>query len=671
MLTLPVIRPRSRVELYKEPQYVELKPRRRPDTLLGVLTAMLVTLVLIAAPLVLGAARLWYELPLLGVVALILTMQGFRLASKPSESAARRIDLIDVTVFLFVLYVVARWLTSPTEYFSRLEVLNVVAYAGIFLVCRYGLARRTYALTLLGLLVVLGVFETGFGYYLSQNLDWCPFGPNEVLHQGYAPRWVGTYGCPNNYSCLLVMAVGTALAFACFSKLSWPLRIFLFYLAMIMMVGVLNSGSRGSWLGSMAMMIALTIFGVRYGMVRLWVPLTGGLVLILALVLTFSQSHLVRERLMEVESSQVETLSRYCRIQLTFDALRIAQDHLYWGTGPATFVFIHQRYQSNTYPTKAIFTHDDYLNCLADYGLVGFGLAMVFIWAVSFQFLGQLRADSRWHDRVTTAASFMAWCAVLIHSFVDFNMHIPANALMLLGLVGLGLRRIPRHDEEPARGSFSLAPLGRGLGAVVLVIAVAYGALVWRTASSDLIYETAASDPIPTMRSIPIVEKALKYDAGNAQAWALLGDLHRFRASRQDELEDRIVEGQQALDAYQKAQDASPLDDSIMARRGLTYDMMRRYAEAYLCFKEAVTQEPYNGQFWYHLGNHFWQCGMLEKAEQSYLLGAQCPHGAEGNAESAAEVREILDAGGVAKPEPGASPLVAQPPPTEEPGSTP
>ena len=44
-----------------------------------------------------------------------------------------------------------------------------------------------------------------------------------------------------------------------------------------------------------------------------------------------------------------------------------------------------------------------------------------------------------------------------------------------------------------------------------------------------------------------------------------------------------------------------------------------RYPEAFFCYAQAVTAQPYNGQFWYWLGNHYGARGMLEKAEEAYF----------------------------------------------------
>ena len=673
------MRPNTRVQSRSSPRRVEVRAPQPPSSPASVLTTFLLAVILITGPVMLGAVRLWIELPLLGGVAFLLLIQGARLNSNPPEGSLRLIDVIDLSVVIFVLYAIARWMTSPTEYFSRLEVMNIVAYATIFFICRYGLVRRTHGLLLLGLLVVLGVAETGFGYYLSYHSNphdpqslWLLFGTSERLQLHYFPRWLGTYGCPNHYGSLLVMAAGTAMAMGSFSKWSWPLRIVLFYLAAMMMIGVMYSGSRGSWLALLASIGGLTIFGLRYGTLRWWVPLTAYLVLVVLFVGTVYYVPAIKARFTDAaDTIETGTLDKYVRVQLAEDALRIAQDNPVFGTGPGTFVFIHPRYQSSTFSFKAVLTHNDYLNCLDDYGLVGFGIAMFFVAAVTLKFFRRLRADTRWQDRVLVATGFAAWSAFLVHSLVDFNLHIPANALMLFALTGLGLRRTQGEEAVRHWSTISLAPLGRWLGVGLIIFSLAYGVQVGRTAMSNSLYETlfAKVSDQPTIQSIQDVEDALTFDRGNSQALVLLGDLYRYRASREEKIEDRVEEGQKALAAYQGALKANPLDDTIQGRMGMTFDVMRRYSEAFFCYTAAVKAQPYNGQFWNVLGNHFWQRGMLVKAEQAYLLAAKCPHGFEGSAEAAQELRKLLDARDVPAPAPGTNPLdvpadVPEPPTT-------
>jgi hypothetical protein len=655
------------------------RPSRREEgrhtwsSLASLVTTVLLVLILGAAPCVLGAARYWYELPLLEGIALLLLFQAVRLLA-PALSA-RRIDAIDFAVIAFTLYALARWLTSPAEYYSRLEALSVVGYAVLFLTCRHGIVRRTHALALIVLLVVLGLGETAFGYYLSQHSDishpeslWFPFGPTERLQLHYAPRWLGTYGSPNHYAELLVMATGSILALACFSKWPWPLRIVLFYLSVMVLVAILYAQSRGAWVALFGAVLSLTFFALRYSAVRWWVVAGAAAIFLAALGTVFAESSIVQARMVEVhEVLDSSEPSGYQRIQLDKDALRIAHDHFLLGTGPATFVFIHPRYQNSTFPFAAQLTHDDYLNCLDDYGIVGFGIAMFFVFAVTLSLMSRVRADFRWADRVVVAAAFAAWCALLIHSAVDFNLHIPANAMILFALAGVGLRRPEGAEAAPYWSTVSLASLGRWPALVLLVFGLVDGAEVARTALGDIAYEgtQAKVEDVPSDQSIAGLQAALADDPGNVDALLLLGDIYRVQAVGQKDFADRYATAQQALSFYQRALKANPLDDTIRGRMGLTFDIMRRYSEAFLCYQAAVTAQPYDGQFWSALGNHFWQRGLLRKADEAYRIAAGCPHGSEGAAASAREVEAILTQEGTVPPAPGTNPLLPETTPPE------
>jgi hypothetical protein len=635
------------------------------------LTTVLLAAILFTGPLILGAARLWVELPLLVATALLLLVQGVRLAQGPGPGNLRRVDAIDWTVCIFVVYTIIRWQTSPTEYFSRIEAMEVIGYAIIFFTSRYGMLNRSYGLWILYLLIVLGVFETGFGYYLSGRLDWAPFGSTEMVDEPFGPpdtpqhhylgRWLGTYGCPNHYGALLVMAIGAALALGSLSKLPWPVRIVLFYLAVMLMVGVINGASRGSWIGLIFSLIALVIYGIRNGTMKWWIPVTGALLIAATAFGLFSASQIARNRWTElINIFTGNNLQTYIRVELARDALHIAHDHLWFGTGPGTFVFVHPRYQDSSFGFKAVLTHDDYLNCLDDYGLVGFGIAMLFVGLVTLKFFRPLDTDHRWQDRVIVATGFAAWVALLVHSWVDFNMHIPANAMILFALTGLALGRIKQEDSVIRHWStFSMLPLGPVLGWAVIVGSLVYGVWVARSAASEIVYEQAFAnmETVAASESITSAQEALAYDPGNAQALVLLGDIYRYKASRQDEMEGRLEQGNNALDAYAKALKANSLDDSIEARRGMAYDIMRRFPEAYFCYSQTVTMQPYNGQFWYRLGNHFWGRGMWAKAEEAYLMSISCPHGGEDSRQALAELRQLPQMDGIPVPAPGLNPL--------------
>jgi tetratricopeptide (TPR) repeat protein len=331
---------------------------------------------------------------------------------------------------------------------------------------------------------------------------------------------------------------------------------------------------------------------------------------------------------------------------------------------------VHPRYQDATFAFQAQLTHDDYLNCLDDYGIAGFALAMLFVSAVTLKFFRPLEADSRWQDRVIVAAGFAAWCALLVHSFVDFNLHIPANARMLFALTGLALGRFRQEGEILGHWStLSLARLGRWPGIALIVLGLGYGAWTIRDAASDVLYEEAfeRAEEAPTSESIALVQRSLALDARNGFALKFLGDLHRYRASRQQDMEGRVAEGQLAIDAYRQAAAENPYDDTITALMGRTYDVMRRFPEAFFCYSKAVTHQPFNGEFWFRLGNHYWVRGMLQKAEEAFLISGACPHGGGPSYGAEAQLRQLPEMDGIPRPAVGANPLTT---PSETPSET-
>ncbi len=85
--------------------------------------------------------------------------------------------------------------------------------------------------------------------------------------------------------------------------------------------------------------------------------------------------------------------------------------------------------------------HNDYLEVLANGGLVAGGLLVVFVALVG----NRIRETLRNPDRLRQAAGFGAAIGivgVMLHSFVDFGLHILVNALLLLVLIVIGTARI-------------------------------------------------------------------------------------------------------------------------------------------------------------------------------------------------------------------------------------
>lgn len=114
----------------------------------------------------------------------------------------------------------------------------------------------------------------------------------------------------------------------------------------------------------------------------------------------------------------------------------IIKNHPVIGTGLGAFGVVYTGYDSRNGMYRLEQAHNDYLQVLSDGGIVGAVIGLFFV--VCLFRMGFTRRDSRDDFRRGVATGALAGCfAVLVHSFFDFTLHTPANALLFLVLAAL------------------------------------------------------------------------------------------------------------------------------------------------------------------------------------------------------------------------------------------
>jgi O-antigen ligase len=124
------------------------------------------------------------------------------------------------------------------------------------------------------------------------------------------------------------------------------------------------------------------------------------------------------------------TVSR--RVSMFRGAAHIFLDHPIKGCGLGTLVDVFPAYE-NAYDGRLVdHAHNDYIEGLAETGLLGGLCGVVFLWGLYREGRRNFVAEQGHFSRGLHAAAIMAVCGLLLHSFVDFNLQIPANALFFL-----------------------------------------------------------------------------------------------------------------------------------------------------------------------------------------------------------------------------------------------
>lgn len=116
-----------------------------------------------------------------------------------------------------------------------------------------------------------------------------------------------------------------------------------------------------------------------------------------------------------------------------------------WGLG--TFPTVYPGYRSfytNEFVNEA---HNDYAQLLVESGVLGFG---VMVWFLALLYRRGLPTSRRWEfkwDGALSLAALLGCSGIVVHSFVDFNLQIPANAAVFYVLCALAASKLRSHSS--------------------------------------------------------------------------------------------------------------------------------------------------------------------------------------------------------------------------------
>ena len=112
------------------------------------------------------------------------------------------------------------------------------------------------------------------------------------------------------------------------------------------------------------------------------------------------------------------------------------------GTGLGTLQIVYPAYET-LYDGRVVnHTHNDYLELLAEAGILGVLCSGWFIGVLFLESLKGLRNLRSSFNSALNLSGLIGCCGILVHSLVDFNLHIPANALLFFIAAHLATVRI-------------------------------------------------------------------------------------------------------------------------------------------------------------------------------------------------------------------------------------
>jgi O-antigen ligase len=201
-------------------------------------------------------------------------------------------------------------------------------------------------------------------------------------------------------------------------------------LTIVPVSAIVLTGSRGGIVS-----FALEI-GILALLVRNQRAVHGGRVAVVALVgvvtlllISWVGASLAVQRLSTLSHPET-SLSR--RVSMFRGAAHVFFDHPIKGCGLGTLVTVYPRYET-AYDGRIVeHVHDDYIETLAETGLLGGLLGLLFLHTLYREARKNFTAEQSHFSRGLHAGAIVAISGLLLHSFVDFNLQIPANAMLFL-----------------------------------------------------------------------------------------------------------------------------------------------------------------------------------------------------------------------------------------------
>lgn len=512
----------------------------------------------------------------------------------------------------FLLYALASVLwRAPAPWLGWREWLLWFQMWLVFaLVLQFGRGRaHTWTLVAaIGGLAFTGVIMATYQRFSDPH--WLMLGRKQASQ--FAGRSSAMFGIPNSFAGLLELVTPVCLALVSSRAVKPWAKIVCCWLAALFVVAIVLTGSRGGWIGLGLALMCWPLLAARswrgkiIGTVAVFSFVAAGLVAL------YHGSEYARERMRPFLRGEFEN-SRPIVWKAGYE---IWQEHPWFGTGAGSYNVVFEQYRPSGFRDEPHWTHNDYLNTLSDYGLLGFILwagAGVALLGLGWLAVRRARRTGASSGNVFVLAKwklglFVGLLAYAIHLCVDFHTKIPALAFLGAISAALLLR------DEPGLRRPVPALVRRSAGLLLAVIACA---LAWREAlplyrAEALRYEarysvdryaiTQKGDfPAIVAAAKASLSQAVRIDPNNGQAWS---DLAYVTVMSGRTVSDQAFLGRFAELAADEALKRCPINAEFWVQKGVALDIQRGRPEAEDCFKRARELAPKSAFIWYAYARH-------------------------------------------------------------------
>ena len=326
---------------------------------------------------------------------------------------------------------------TASPFLTRIEWLKCSALLILFFLAVQAFATMEHWRGLVWFLLVLGFVVSVQGilqhFTFNGKLYWF-----RELRYGGIP--FGPYVNRNHFAGFIELIMPTGVAVLLLRADKRDHIPMLLVLTLLPLGALFLSASRGGMIGIVLEIgLVMTLVLLRHhGRHQLAV---GALVLVLALGLVSWLG--VGEALDRFSAFRDLEVSENRRAEMLRDSWRMFLDHPVAGVGLGALPEVFPRYETLYDGNVVQHTHNDYVEALAETGLIGGLCGAVFLLLLLWESWARVAGAAHSADLAYHVGAVAACAGLLLHSLVDFNLHIPSNALIFLLQSALATSLLP------------------------------------------------------------------------------------------------------------------------------------------------------------------------------------------------------------------------------------
>lgn len=402
---------------------------------------------LLFGPLAFGAVESWSMSIMQAGAGLLFALWAVR------QAVAGELEIVGNPLFGPILFfaglILWQLVTGQTAYRSDTFSTALLYFAyGLLCFLVVQCLRRTSQVT------VLALIFSGYGFMVALFALMQGIAPNGKLYwlrSLPSGGWIyGPFVNHNHYAGLMEMLTPIPLVISLADNVRESRRALAALAAAVMASTIFLSGSRGGMAAFGAQMFLLAGFLIARRR-NSKAALVFGIFFVSALaLLAWLGGGEVLDRMATIHSGARAELSGGTRMTIDRDALKIFAQKPVLGWGLGTFPDIYPQFSHLSTNFQVGPAHNDYLQLLVEMGALGFATMLWFLvtlFGFAAKKLKHFPADI---NTAVTLAAVLGVSGILVHSVVDFNLQIPANAALFYALCAVAAMepRFGRHHHR-------------------------------------------------------------------------------------------------------------------------------------------------------------------------------------------------------------------------------